>query len=73
MRLLLILILWCILLVLYWPLAILLLVAFPMVWLITLLFRLLALVVEAVFATLRAILLLPARLLSWPFQRRQLA
>jgi hypothetical protein len=72
MRLLLILILWCILLVLCWPLAILVLVAIPVVWLITILLRLLALVFEAVFATLRAVLLLPARLLTWPFQKRQL-
>jgi len=72
MRWLVILLLWCILLVWCWPLAILVLVAAPVVWLVVLLFRLLALVVEAVFATLRAILLLPARLLSWPFQRKQL-
>jgi hypothetical protein len=71
MRLLLIVILWCILFVLCWPLALLVLVAFPVVWVIALFFRLLGLGVEAIFATLRAVLLLPARLLSWPFQNRR--
>ena len=73
MRWLLILILWCILFVLCWPLAILVLVAFPILWLIALPFRLLAIVIEALFATLRALLLLPARLLNAPFQKRKLA
>lgn len=52
------------LLALSWPLAIALLVLAPLVWLLTLPFRLLAVVVEAVFALLRAVLMLPSRLLG---------
>jgi hypothetical protein len=55
---------WALLLVLCWPLALLVLVLFPLVWLLTLPFRLLAVLVEAAFALVRAILLLPARLLG---------
>jgi hypothetical protein len=58
------LLLWCLLLVLCWPLAILALVLFPVVWLVTLPFRLLGIVVEGCFALLRAVLLLPARVLG---------
>ena len=57
--------LWCILLVLCWPLALLALVLWPLAWLITLPFRLIGLSVEAVFALLKAILFLPARVLGW--------
>ncbi|MCW5558016.1 MAG: hypothetical protein KIT22_09340 [Verrucomicrobiae bacterium] len=56
---------WCLLLVVCWPLALAVLVLFPLVWLVALPFRLLALVVHALFAFLRALLLLPARLLSF--------
>lgn len=56
---------WCILLVLYWPLALLALGLFPIVWLMFLPLRLVALIVEALFALIRAILFLPARLLGW--------
>ena len=55
---------WCLLLVLCWPLALLALVLWPIVWLISLPFRLIGITFEAVFALLRAILLLPARLLG---------
>lgn len=55
---------WALLLVLCWPLAFLVLLLFPFVWLLTLPFRLLAVLVEAAFALVRAILLLPARLLG---------
>ncbi len=55
---------WCLLFVLSWPLALLALVAWPFVWLVTLPFRLLGITVEAVFALLRAVLLLPARVLG---------
>lgn len=55
---------WCILLVLSWPLALLVLVLAPLVWLIALPFRLLGLVVRATFAFLGALLFLPARLLG---------
>lgn len=64
MKFLLVLIAWCVLLVLCWPLALLLLVAAPILWLLSIPFRLLGLTVQAVFALLRAILFLPARLLG---------
>jgi len=54
----------CILWVLCWPLALLALILLPVLWLISLPFRLAAIVVEAVFAFIRAILFLPARLLG---------
>ena len=55
---------WLILFVLCWPLALLALVLYPLVWLIVLPFRLLGLTLEAVFGTLKAILFLPARMLG---------
>jgi hypothetical protein len=55
---------WMILFVLCWPLALAVLVIWPIVWLVLLPFRLLGLVFEGVFAFLRALLLLPARLLG---------
>lgn len=55
---------WCLLFVLCWPLALLALVLYPLVWLISLPLRLIGLSVEAVFALLRAVLLLPSRLLG---------
>ena len=57
-------VLWCLLLVLCWPLAILALMLFPLVWLVLLPFRLGWAVVEAFFAFIKAILFLPARLLD---------
>ena len=62
-------VLWCILLVLCWPVALFALVLFPLVWLVSLPFLLLGLTVGAVFAFLRALLFLPARLLGWRPQR----
>jgi hypothetical protein len=56
--------LFLILFVLCWPVAILALVLWPLVWLIALPFRLVGLAVEGVFAFLRALLMLPARLLG---------
>ncbi len=55
---------WCLLFVLCWPLALLALLLWPLVWLISLPLRLLGIGLEAVFALLRAVLLLPARLLG---------
>lgn len=55
---------WCILFVLAWPVALLALVLFPVVWLLALPFRLVGITVEAVFALLKALLFLPARLLG---------
>ena len=57
------LLLWLILLFLCWPLALLALVLYPIVWLLSLPFRLIGIAVEGVFALLRSIVLLPARLL----------
>ena len=57
-------VLWLILLVLCWPLALLALVFYPILWLLLLPFRLVGLTVDAVFEFLRAILFLPARLLG---------
>lgn len=56
--------LWLILLVFCWPLALLALVLWPIVWLLTLPFRLVGIAVEGVFALLRALLFLPARVLG---------
>jgi hypothetical protein len=56
--------LWCLLLVVCWPLAILALVAWPFVWLLSLPFRLLGIAMEGVFGLLRAIVTLPARVLG---------
>jgi len=58
------LLLWLILLVLCWPLALLALVAYPFIWLLLLPFRLLGIVVDGVFEFLRAIVMLPARVLG---------
>ncbi len=58
--------LWCILLVLCWPLALLALMLYPLVWLLLLPFRILGIAVEGVLELLRAIILLPARVLGGP-------
>jgi hypothetical protein len=55
---------WLLLLFLCWPLALLALVMYPLVWLLLLPFRLLGIGVEAVFELLRAIVMLPARVLG---------
>jgi len=60
------LLLWLILLVLCWPLALLALVLYPIVWLLLLPFRIVGIAVEGVFGLLRAVILLPARLLGGP-------
>ncbi len=59
-------ILWLILLVLCWPLALLALILYPVVWLILLPFKLLGIAVDAVFELLRTIITLPARILRGP-------
>ena len=58
------LLLWLLLLVLCWPVALLALVLWPVVWLLTLPFRLVGIALEGVFELLRALILLPARLLG---------
>jgi hypothetical protein len=55
----------CILAVLCWPLALAVLVLLPLLWLVSLPFRFLAVVVEAAFAFFSTLLFLPARLLGW--------
>jgi hypothetical protein len=56
--------LWLILLVVCWPLALLALILYPIVWLLLLPFRLLGIAVEGVFELLKAVVLLPARVLG---------
>jgi hypothetical protein len=56
---------WCLLFVLAWPVALLALLLFPLVWVLSLPFRLVGLTLEAVFALLKALLFLPARVLGW--------
>jgi hypothetical protein len=58
--------LWCILLVLCWPLALLALIIYPIVWLILLPFRLLGIAVEGALELVRAIIFLPVRILRGP-------
>lgn len=64
MKLLILMVLWCILFVLCAPIAILVLVLFPIVWLISLPLRLIGMTIGAMFALVRGILFLPARLLG---------
>lgn len=58
--------LWCILFLLCWPLALLALIAYPFVWLISIPFRIVGITLHGVFELLSAILLLPVRLLRGP-------
>jgi hypothetical protein len=60
--------LWCILFVLCWPLALVALIAYPFVWLISLRFRLVGIVFHGVFELVWAVITFPARLLSTPFR-----
>ncbi len=55
---------WLLLFIVCWPLALLALVLYPVVWLLLLPFRLIGVAVEGVFTLLKAILFLPARLLG---------
>jgi hypothetical protein len=55
---------WLVLLFLCWPVALLALVLYPLVWLLTLPFRLVGIGVDAVFSLLRAVVMLPARILG---------
>jgi len=56
---------WCIMFAFCWPVAVLALILFPLAWLLSLRLRLVGITTEAVFALLRALLFLPARLLGW--------
>jgi hypothetical protein len=58
--------LWCIVLVLCWPLALLALIVYPLVWVLLIPFRVVGIAVDGVLGLLRGIVMLPARLLSGP-------
>ena len=55
--------LWCLLLLLCWPLAILALVAYPLVWILLIPFRIVGIAVDGVLGLVRGVVMLPARLL----------
>jgi hypothetical protein len=58
--------LWLVMLFFCWPLALLALILYPFIWLLLLPFRIVGIAVEGVFELLKAIILLPSRLLSGP-------
>ena len=58
--------LWLILLVVCWPVALLALILYPLVWLLSLPFRLVGITIDGLFQLLKAIIMLPARILSGP-------
>jgi len=58
--------LWCLLLIFCWPIALLALIAYPFVWLLLLPFRIVGIAVHGVLAFLRALFLLPVRILRGP-------
>jgi hypothetical protein len=60
------LLLWLILLILCWPLALIALILYPIVWLVLLPFRLLGIAVDGVLQFVRSVILLPARVLRGP-------
>jgi hypothetical protein len=60
--------LWCLLFVLCWPLALFALVLYPFVWLLLLPFRLIGIAVHGVLELVWAAMMLPARLLTAPFR-----
>jgi hypothetical protein len=62
--------LWCLLFVLCWPLALFALVLYPLVWLLLLPFRLIGIAVHGVLELVWAAVMLPARLLTAPFRLR---
>lgn len=55
---------WCVVLVLCWPLALLALVLYPIVWVLLIPFRLAGIAVEGVLALVRSIIMLPARVIG---------
>jgi hypothetical protein len=60
--------LWCILFVLCWPLALLALILYPLVWLLLLPFRIVGIAVQGVLELVWVVVTLPARLLAAPFR-----
>jgi len=65
MKLLILFLIWCGLFLLSWPVALLALIVFPVIWFLCLPFRLVGIVVGAVFAFLKALLYLPARIFGY--------
>jgi hypothetical protein len=61
--------LWCILLVLCWPLALLALVVYPLLWILLIPFRLVGIAVDGVLGLLRGVVMLPATLVRGPRAR----
>ena len=57
---------WCILLALCWPLALVALVVYPLVWILLIPFRIVGIAVDGVLGVIRGIIMLPARLLRGP-------
>ena len=66
MKTLLLIVAWCLLFVLCWPLALVAIILLPFLWLLSLPFRIVGVVVEALIAFLKAVLFLPARILRGP-------
>jgi hypothetical protein len=64
MRFLMLTVLWCLLLVVAWPLALVLLVFMPLLWLLSIPFRIVGALLDGVIAFIRALFFLPARLLG---------
>lgn len=62
------LLLWCFLLIFCWPVALVALILYPVVWLLLLPFRLVGIAVHGALALVWAVVMLPARLLSAPFR-----
>jgi hypothetical protein len=58
--------LWLILLIICWPVALLALILYPLVWLLSLPFRLVGITIDGLFQLLKAIIMLPVRILSGP-------
>jgi hypothetical protein len=56
--------LWCILLVLCWPVALLALIAYPLLWIVLIPFRLVGIAVDGVLGLMRSLVMLPSKLLS---------
>jgi hypothetical protein len=59
--------LWCLLFVVCWPIALIALALYPLIWVLLLPFRLVGIAVKGVFALLHAILFLPVRVLRGPY------
>jgi len=65
--------LWCILFVLCWPVALVALLVYPVVWVLLLPFRIVGITAHGVLALVAAIILLPARMLRAPFRLHRAA